>query len=142
MAAGPIDPAILALLKAFFDAVSFESGTRPAYERIYDLFVRDGRLMRASPGGGAEIWSIPEFIAPRQELVDSGRLSAFEEFEFSGRTDSFGGVAHRFSEYGKRGVTDGQPFEGRGVILTQFLRTAEGWRMTSMAWEDQPASSR
>src|SRR5262249_39653288 len=128
----PDDPAadLKSLLDEFFRAVSFEPGDRPPYHRIHDLFVPGGRLMRHGPGG-AEIWTVDEFIEPRQAMVDAGRLTSFLEYEIAAVTESFGGVAHRLSTYGKRGVTDGLPHEGRGVISTQFLRTAEGWRMTS-----------
>jgi hypothetical protein len=40
-----------ALTDEFFRAVSFESGQRPAYARIRDLFIDDGKLIR----NGAEI---------------------------------------------------------------------------------------
>jgi hypothetical protein len=46
-------------------------------------------------------------------------------------------VAHRFSTYEKRGVRDGTPFAARGRIATQFVRTPGGWRITSMAWDDE-----
>ncbi len=52
-------------------------------------------------------------------------------------TELFGNVAHRFSPYGKRGVTDRGPIEVRGAISTQFVRTADGWRISSMAWDDE-----
>ncbi len=38
---------------------------------------------------------------------------------------------------GKRGVTDRGPIEVRGAISTQFVRTADGWRISSMAWDDE-----
>jgi hypothetical protein len=48
-----------------------------------------------------------------------------------------GDVAHRMSTYAKRGVRDGAAFAARGVISTQFVRTTDGWRMSSMAWDDE-----
>jgi hypothetical protein len=27
--------------------------------------------------------------------------------------------------------------QGSGVISTQFIRTPRGWKMTSMAWDDE-----
>ena len=78
-----------------------------------------------------------EFIESRQALVDAGELTSFAEFETHAITEVFGGVAHRMSTYGKRGVQDGAFFAARGVISTQFVRTPEGWRMSSMAWDDE-----
>ena len=37
----------------------------------------------------------------------------------------------------KRGTVQGEAIEGRGVISTQFIRTPSGWRMSSMAWDDE-----
>ncbi len=130
------DAELKALVEEFFRAVSFEPGGAPCYRRIHDLFVPGGRLMRHQPEG-AEIWTVAEFIEPRQAMVDAGRLTSFLEFEIAAVTEAFGGVAHRLSTYGKRGVTDGLPHEARGIISTQFLRTVDGWRITSMAWEDE-----
>ncbi|UUZ70087.1 hypothetical protein LP416_13350 [Polaromonas sp. P2-4] len=31
----------------------------------------------------------------------------------------------------------GAPFEARGVISTQFVRTPEGWKISAMAWDDE-----
>jgi hypothetical protein len=31
----------------------------------------------------------------------------------------------------------GVSFEARGMISTQFVRTPVGWRISSMAWDDE-----
>jgi hypothetical protein len=31
----------------------------------------------------------------------------------------------------------GKAIEGRGVISTQFIRARNGWKMSSMAWDDE-----
>jgi len=123
------------LMNAFFEAVSFDSGT-PRYERLHELFIADGKLIKNTTEV-PEISSIDEFIAPRRELVASGRLASFRELETAELTEVFGQVAHRFSTYAKTGLLDGEPFEGRGVISTQFIKTPEGWRIASMAWDDE-----
>ena len=69
--------------------------------------------------------------------MDSGDLTEFREVELAEITEIFGNVAHRFSTYEKRGVTGGHPIDARGAISTQFIRTPEGWRMSSMAWDDE-----
>lgn len=46
-------------------------------------------------------------------------------------------IAHRFSTYKKRGTMHQEAIEGTGVISTQFLRTPGGWKMSSMAWDDE-----
>jgi hypothetical protein len=125
-----------AIIDAFFEAVSFEEGSSPAYDRIRELVVPGGLLIRNS-GAAPEIATVDEFIAPRQALVDSGELTSFAEFETHAITEVFGQVAHRLSTYGKRGVSGGEPFEGAGIISTQFVLTPDGWRISSMAWDDE-----
>ncbi|WP_282759880.1 DUF4440 domain-containing protein [Actinoplanes sandaracinus] len=128
--------ALDALTRRFFAAVSFESGQRPAYPVLHELFVEGGRLIRNS-GDQPEIATVEQFVEPRQRSVDSGELSAFEEAETAEITEIFGNVAHRFSTYTKSGVLGGDPFTGRGMISTQFIRTPHGWKISSMAWDDE-----
>jgi hypothetical protein len=126
------------LIAAFFAAVSFPEGGAPQYERIRDLFIPEGLLIKNS-GDEPEISDVDAFIAPRQALIDSGRLTSFDEVELAARTETFGNVAHRLSTYEKRGVQDGAAFSAIGVITTQFIATPAGWRMSTMAWDDERA---
>jgi hypothetical protein len=120
----------------FFRAVSFESGHRPAYARIRDLFIDDGKLIRNS-SELSEISSVEEFIASRQRLLDSGALTSFEEVETAETTEVLGNIAYRLSTYEKSGTMHGKATEGRGVISTQLIRTPSGWKMSSTAWDDE-----
>jgi hypothetical protein len=124
------------LMEEFFGAVSFDSGERPAYEGLPGLFIDGGRLIKNS-GDVPEISTVDQFIAPRQAMVDSGALAYFREVEDGEITEVFGNVAHRFSRYDKRGMMDGVPFEAAGMISTQFIRTPNGWQISSMAWDDE-----
>ncbi len=124
------------ITEAFFRAVSFDVGGRPSYDDIRDLFIDNGLLIKNS-GEEPEVSSIEGFIGPRQRLVDSGELTQFLETESSHLDEVFGNVAHRLSTYAKSGVSGRVAFEARGVISTQFILTPAGWRMTSMAWDDE-----
>jgi hypothetical protein len=124
------------LTAEFFAAVSFEPGGKPAYGAIHGLFVEAGLLIKNS-GDTPEISTVAQFIAPRQQTVDAGELTAFEEYEISAIDEVFGNVAHRLSTYGKCGTSNGASFAAEGVISTQFIATPDGWRMTSMAWDDE-----
>ncbi len=64
------------LMDAFFAAVSFASGSRPDYERIRELFIGQGLLIKNSEQT-PEISTIDEFIAPRQRVVAAGELTSF-----------------------------------------------------------------
>jgi hypothetical protein len=130
------DAALQSLIGEFFAAVSFPQGGAPQYDRIRGIFIPEGLLIKNS-GETPEISSLDAFIAPRQELVDTGRLTAFDEVELAARTEAFGNVAHRLSTYEKRGVQDGVAFSAIGIITTQFIATPAGWRITAMAWDDE-----
>ena len=124
------------LVRAFFQSVSFGAGDKPRYAQIHELFIPEGKLIKNNlelP----EISSIEQFIESRQKLVDAGALTSFEEVECAEITEVFGNIAHRLSTYEKRGVLHGKAFEGRGVISTQLIRTPAGWRISSMAWDDE-----
>jgi hypothetical protein len=124
------------LTDEFFRAVSFKSGESPSYERLHVLFIDGGKLIKNS-AEIPEISTVEQFIAPRREMVESGALSYFHEAESAAITELFGNVAHRFSTYEKSGMTDGAAFEARGMISTQFIRTPAGWKISSMAWDDE-----
>lgn len=124
------------LMSRFFHAVSFEEGEQPGYGQLHDLFIDGAKLIKSS-SDIPEISTVDQFIRPRQEMVDAGQLTSFEEVEVAEITEIFGNVAHRFSIYEKRGTMSGDPIDGRGAISTQFVRTPHAWRMTSMVWDDE-----
>jgi hypothetical protein len=124
------------VLADFLAAVSFPEGTQPNYRAIRGLFCEGAQLIKNS-GELPEISTVDEFILPRQQQVDSGELTSFEEVEVAHVTEVFGNVGHRFSTYHKRGTSDGVSFEARGIICTQFIRTPSGWKISSMAWDDE-----
>ncbi len=128
--------AIAGVLSDFFAAVSFLAGARPDYPSMHGLFCEGAQLIKNS-GDIPEISTVAEFIRPRQQQVDSGALASFEEFEVAGVSEIFGNVGHRFSIYQKRGTSNGVAFDVKGVICTQFIRTPSGWKISSMAWDDE-----
>lgn len=73
-----------------------------------------------------------------RRLLTDGRLVDFSEWETSERTEIAGDIASRFSEYRKSGTLDGEPFDGGGTKTIQFVRTSQGWRISALAWYDQP----
>jgi len=124
------------LLADFFAAVSFPAGGRPEYSAMRDLFSEGARLIKNS-GDLPEISTVDEFIVPRQQQVDSGDLTSFDEAELAHVTEVFGNVGHRLSTYAKRGTIKGVAFEAEGIISTQFIRTPSGWKISAMAWDDE-----
>jgi len=124
------------LTAGFFRAVSFEEGTSPLYESIYELFIEAGLLIK-NTSSTPEISTGSQFIKPRVAAVRSGDLTRFNEVELCETTEIFGNVAHRFSSYAKSGTMKGIPFTARGMVSTQFVQTPGGWKISAMAWDDE-----
>lgn len=124
------------LTTEFFRAVSFEAGGTPPYENIRGLFIDAGLLIK-NTASTPEISTVSQFIEPRLASVRSGELTRFDEAELSETTDIFGNVAQRFSSYTKSGTLKGVAFAARGMISTQFILTPAGWKISTMAWDDE-----
>lgn len=125
------------LMVCFMNSFDNTGGRLPDLDVIRDLFIPQGRII-SHVGDELVIMDLEAFIEPRRKMLTDGTLSEFSEWEASERTEIHGSVAHRFSEYRKTGRKDGTWFEGHGHKTTQFLRTSAGWRMSSMAWDDEP----
>ncbi|MBK3494158.1 hypothetical protein JFL43_04645 [Viridibacillus sp. YIM B01967] len=61
----------------------------------------------------------------------------FKEEEVYEITEIFGNIAHRFSLYRKIGVLAGEAFDTMGMKTMQFIRTPCGWKISSIAWDDE-----
>ncbi|MEU5863390.1 MULTISPECIES: GNAT family N-acetyltransferase [unclassified Nonomuraea] len=124
------------LMAAFMGAFTNTGGRRPDVGVVRDLFVPQAMIVN-NTGPEPVVHDLDGFVEPRQRILTDGTLTEFREWEVAERTEIFGSVAHRFSDYRKSGVRDGVPFEGGGRKTTQFVRTPAGWRMSSMAWDDE-----
>jgi hypothetical protein len=124
------------LVDAFFSAfVSGPAGTE-RMERLRGLFVPQAVVVRTC-GLEPAVMTVEEFIAPRETLLTGGSLTSFREWAVGGRIDVFGDIAHWFGGYAKSGTHDGVDVTGRGMKSIQLIRTAEGWRITAAAWDDE-----
>lgn len=124
------------LMHAFLGAFTNTGGGKPNLDVIREVFIPQGTII-ANIGDEPLVHDLDSFIEPREKMLTDGTLTEFSEWEVAERTEVFGSIAHRFSEYRKSGIRDGERFEGFGRKTTQFVRTATGWRMSSLAWEDE-----
>jgi len=127
--------AIEALVAQFFSLFTNKGGRVPNLERIFDLFIAQGVIVK-NLDASMDVFNLREFIEPRKAILTDGTLRDFEEWEERAQTDILGKVAQRKSFYRKRGVYCDEPFEACGVKVSQFIRTADGWRFTALAWDD------
>ena len=128
--------AIDQLIGAFFGVFRNVGGARPDLGQIYNMFIKEGLIIKNS-GPVPEITGIAQFIQPRERLLNDGTLTGFEEAEVWERTEIAGNIAQRISVYRKSGSLSGQPFQAWGMKTAQLIRTAEGWRISCLAWDDE-----
>jgi len=119
----------------FLDAFTNTGGRVPKVDLIREVFIPEGRII-SNLGAKPVIYDLEAFIAPRETMLTDGTLTEFREWEVAERTEIFGSIAHRFSEYRKSGCLDGERFEGGGRKTVQFVATPDGWKMASLAWDD------
>ncbi|MET9658528.1 GNAT family protein [Streptomyces sp. NPDC006510] len=124
------------LMHSFLGAFANTDNGRPNLDVVREVFIPQGTII-ANIGDEPVVHDLDSFIEPREKMLTDGTLTEFSEWEVAERTEVYGSIAHRFSEYRKSGVRDGERFEGSGRKTTQFVRTPTGWRMSSMAWEDE-----
>jgi hypothetical protein len=129
--------AIDTLARTFFAAFCNADGQRVDLTCLAAVCLPEVRITKAV-GAVPASHDFANFIAPREALLNGGRLMAFSEHEIESRTDVFGNVAQRWSRYAKRGLLDGVPFEGEGWKSIQCVRTPQGWRIAAVAWDDLP----
>jgi hypothetical protein len=127
------------LMAGFLGAFTNTGGSVPNVQAVRDVFIPQGMII-SNVGPEPVVYDLESFIAPREKLLTDGTLTEFSEWEVAETTEIFGSIAHRFSAYRKTGYRDGVRFEGAGHKTTQFVRTPAGWRMSSMAWDDEPDS--
>ena len=127
---------IQAAVDAFFGAFVSGPGCSERMDGLRALLLPQAVIVRTC-GLEPAVMGVEEFIAPREALLTGGNLSDFREWPVEGSIDVFGDVAHWFGSYAKAGTQDGEPFTGRGMKTIQLIRTADGWRIGAIAWDDE-----
>lgn len=123
------------LTAQFFDAFTNSGGAAPDVDRLYRLFDRTARIVNYA-GADPQIYDVAGFIEPRRTILNDGSVREFREEETAANTDVFKNIAHRFSRYRKSWVASGERYEGEGAKSLQFVRTPEGWKISSLIWDD------
>lgn len=128
--------AIDLVVSRFFSAFTNVNGRCVNLDGLTDIFL-PGAVIIKTCGGPISVYSLAEFIAPRKELLNGGELEEFSEEELWERTGIFGSVAQRLCLYKKSGVLSGRSFETKGMKSMQLVNTEAGWRISSVAWDDE-----
>ena len=132
--------AIDAVTRQFFGAFTNRDGKIPDFDRLRDLFIPEATIVK-NVGGTPVVYDVTGFIEPRRAILTDGSLREFVEYETFSRTHIYQNIAQRFSRYAKAWIALGTQMEGRGAKMMHFVRTTGGWKISSVAWDDEAATS-
>ena len=124
------------LIQTFFEVFTNVGGKVPNLENLKPLLISEAKIINTTKGI-PEIFSVEEFIVPREKLLTDGTLTDFKEYEISSKTEIFANIANRFSLYKKEGKLKGEAFEALGQKSFQFVKVHENWKIASVAWCDE-----
>ncbi|WP_205289373.1 DUF4440 domain-containing protein [Lysobacter sp. TY2-98] len=130
--------AIDAVVAAFYALFDNRAGLSPELDTPHAVFARDAVIVRRD-GDAVATMSLDEFLAPRRRWLADGTLLDFHEWETQSRTFVADGIATRLSRYRKQGRRDGVAIDGEGAKSLQLARTADGWRIAAVLWQDGDA---
>ncbi len=123
------------LTRRFFSIFSNTNGQTPPLDRVSELCLPQALIIRKA-GLTEEIYNLETFIAPRKKILSDGTLTEFEEQETEEHTTLSGTIAQRSSVYKKQGVLNHRSFEQTGHKFFQFIKTLQGWKISSVIWQD------
>ncbi|HZP15927.1 MAG TPA: DUF4440 domain-containing protein [Nocardioides sp.] len=132
------ETAITSVVGQFFSA--FVSGADAArhVSVLRTILLPDAIVVNAA-GSEPVVLTVDSFIEPRIELLSHGGLVDFREWMTSARIELFGDIAQVWCTYEKSWSADDGAHHGRGSKAIHLVRTAAGWRISSVAWDDEPA---
>ncbi|MFZ6013322.1 MAG: DUF4440 domain-containing protein [Bacteroidota bacterium] len=128
--------AIDQLIGRFFNVFTCNGQQKPDLSLMYELFIPEGLIIK-STATGLETYNLKQFIEPREKMFSNGTLADFREHELQERTTIFGNIAQRYCLYEKRGSMSGIHFETKGIKTIQMVKTTQGWKISSLAWDDE-----
>jgi hypothetical protein len=129
---------IEALIQRFFAAFDNRNGRVPRQELITELFA-ERAIIATHRDGQCDLYSPGEFAQPRVDMLRSGDLLEFHEWEETSSTQIVGELATRTSRYAKAGLHLGAEYAGSGTKFFQLAKFASGWRIVALSWIDDPA---
>ncbi len=124
------------ITKDFFNLFTNTKQRTLELEKINDICIPKTIIVKKDKDK-EEIFNIETFIGPRKIILSDGTLTEFEEYEVIGETKIVNNLAQRFSKYQKKGYLNGEYFDGNGIKFFQYIKTANGWRISAVIWEDE-----
>jgi ribosomal-protein-serine acetyltransferase len=124
-----------ALVGEFFRCFDNRLGRVPCARDMAGFFV-DTAIVTQHRQGKCEFYSPREFAQPRADLLASGTLIGFHEWEVDATTAIFGPIATRVSHYAKSGSLNGVDCSGNGTKLFQLVKLEARWHVAALSWFD------
>lgn len=125
----------IAELTATFYSAFTNGGGHARVDTLYDICLREAVIVNATTEEPAT-YNLREFVEPRRELLASGTLSDFREYEISNETKQHGRIAQRISRYEKTWIERGLHMLGAGTKIFSFVETPHGWKIACVLWHD------
>ncbi|MES2567131.1 MAG: GNAT family N-acetyltransferase [Bacteroidota bacterium] len=123
------------LVQLFFGIFANNNLKQPDWNLLHRLCIPEALLI-SKQNNKQDVYTIQSFIEPRKKILCDGTLTEFVENEISYEINIQNNIAERHSRYQKSGIMNNKPFLELGNKFFQFVKTAEGWRITSVIWED------
>ena len=115
-----------------YDAVCFERGSAPDWQRLAEIFSPGVRLVRITDDGIFE-FGFDGYRANFEQMIASGQLPSFWEAELWRETWELDDFAHVLSAYETRLTRDGELLN-RGVNSIQMFKRDGRWQVSAMTW--------
>jgi len=126
---------IAEVVRTFFAAFTSGPDVEARLDGLRDVLLPEALIVGTC--GAPASYDVDGFIEPRRELLTSGRITEFREWELDGTTEVYGDIAHRWCTYAKEWVEGGEHREGVGAKAIQLVRAESGWRISAVAWDDE-----
>lgn len=123
------------VVRTFFAAFTSGPDLEARLDGLREVLLPEALVVRAC--GNPAAYDVQGFIEPRRELLTSGRVTDFREWELEGTTTVYGDIAHRWCTYAKEWREDGAQVRGAGAKSIQLVRTGTGWRISALVWDDE-----
>lgn len=125
-----------AIVAALYDAISFEPGGEPDWQRLQRLFHPEGRLIPPAGPDGLAVLDLATFGERSTAYMEETELRprGFRERELGRRGERFGNVAHVMSGYESL-YADTDEALGRGVNSIQLVQEDGRWWVLAIAWD-------
>lgn len=123
-----------ALMRAFYEVISFEDDGAPDWAQMAMLFSPHARITRVTPEG-IDYMDLASFRNMAEELIEVGAFTSFFERETARRLDRFGSVLHVASAYETRVSRTAVDYVERGINSLQIVHERGQWKILSLCWD-------